>query len=79
MEHIFLLKAKEDLSDEEEKDMLDYLYTAQYLMGGIVAISLGEIFISIQIHAHTLVISILYTLLNSKIQYERRSLFTFCV
>ncbi|KAJ8624042.1 hypothetical protein MRB53_032572 [Persea americana] len=43
VEHIFLLKAKEDLSDEEEKEMLDYLYTAQYLMGGIVAISLGRI------------------------------------
>ncbi|GAB4856889.1 hypothetical protein Ancab_014807 [Ancistrocladus abbreviatus] len=42
VEHVCLLKAKEDLSDEEEKDMLDYLYTSQYLMGGIVAISLGQ-------------------------------------
>ncbi|XP_059643112.1 stress-response A/B barrel domain-containing protein UP3 isoform X2 [Cornus florida] len=43
VEHICLLKAREDLSDEEEKDMLDYLYTSQYQMGGIVAISLGRI------------------------------------
>ncbi|KAK9276608.1 hypothetical protein L1049_006143 [Liquidambar formosana] len=41
VEHICLLKAKENLSDDEEKDMLDYLYTSQYQMGGIVAISLG--------------------------------------
>ncbi|KAA8522378.1 hypothetical protein F0562_013261 [Nyssa sinensis] len=43
IEHICLLKAREDLSDAEEKDMLDYLYTSQYQMGGIVAISLGRI------------------------------------
>ncbi|XP_062145702.1 uncharacterized protein LOC133853709 [Alnus glutinosa] len=43
VEHICLLKAKENLSDKEEKDMLDYLYTTQYQMGGIVAISLGRI------------------------------------
>ncbi|CAK9141859.1 unnamed protein product [Ilex paraguariensis] len=43
VEHICLLKAKENLSDEEEKDMLDYLYTTQYQMGGIIAISLGRI------------------------------------
>lgn len=43
VEHITLVKAKEGLSDEEEKDMLDYLYTSQYQMGGIVAISLGEL------------------------------------
>ncbi|KAJ0960270.1 hypothetical protein J5N97_001911 [Dioscorea zingiberensis] len=43
IEHICLLKSKEDLSDEEEKDMLDYLYTTQYQMRGIVAISLGRI------------------------------------
>ncbi|KAJ8449286.1 hypothetical protein Cgig2_002418 [Carnegiea gigantea] len=42
VEHIFLLKAKKDLSEQEEKDMLDYLYTSQYHMGGIVAISLGR-------------------------------------
>lgn len=41
MEHLCLLRAKEDLSDEQEKDMLDYLYTSQYHMAGIVAISLG--------------------------------------
>lgn len=42
VEHICLLKTKENLTDEEEKDMLDYLYTTQYQMRGIVAISLGE-------------------------------------
>lgn len=44
MEHVSLLKAKQDLSDEEEKDMLDYLYTTQYQMRGILAISLGEFY-----------------------------------
>ncbi|XP_058082660.1 uncharacterized protein LOC131230729 isoform X2 [Magnolia sinica] len=43
VEHICLLKAKADLTDDEEKDMLDYLYTSQYQMGGIIAISLGRI------------------------------------
>ncbi|XP_073000793.1 stress-response A/B barrel domain-containing protein UP3 isoform X2 [Typha latifolia] len=43
VEHIFLLKAKPDLTDVEEKDMLDYLYTCQYQMRGILAISLGRI------------------------------------
>lgn len=43
VEHIFLLKAKENLSDEEEIDMLDSLYTSQYQTRGIIAISLGRI------------------------------------
>ncbi|XP_057764277.1 stress-response A/B barrel domain-containing protein UP3 isoform X2 [Salvia miltiorrhiza] len=43
VEHICLVKAKEDLSEEEEKDMLDFLYTTQYQMRGIVAMSLGRI------------------------------------
>ncbi|PWA38706.1 dimeric alpha-beta barrel [Artemisia annua] len=43
IEHICLLKAKADLSDEDEKDMLDFLYTCQYQMPGILAISLGRI------------------------------------
>ncbi|KAL5552119.1 hypothetical protein UlMin_002295 [Ulmus minor] len=43
VEHLSLLKTKEDLSDEEEKDMLDFLYTTQYQMGGILSISLGRI------------------------------------
>lgn len=43
MEHIFLLSAKADLSEDEEKDMLDHLYTSQYQMSGIIAISLGRI------------------------------------
>jgi len=41
VEHVCLLKAKQELSEEEENDMLDYLYTTQYQMGGVVAISLG--------------------------------------
>lgn len=44
VEHICLVKAKDDLSEEEEKDMLDFLYTTQYQMRGIVAMSLGDIF-----------------------------------
>nr|XP_007160036.1 hypothetical protein PHAVU_002G287200g [Phaseolus vulgaris]ESW32030.1 hypothetical protein PHAVU_002G287200g [Phaseolus vulgaris] len=43
VEHVCLLKAKKDLSEEEENDMLDYLYTTQYQMSGVVAISLGRI------------------------------------
>ncbi|KAL8141659.1 hypothetical protein V2J09_014691 [Rumex salicifolius] len=42
VEHICLIKAKEELSEEQEKNMLDYLYTSQYHMSGIVAISLGR-------------------------------------
>lgn len=45
VEHICLLKAKEDLSNEEENDMLDYLYTTQYQMAGILSVSLGELLI----------------------------------
>ncbi|XP_033142155.1 uncharacterized protein LOC103857429 isoform X2 [Brassica rapa] len=44
VEHVCLLKAKQSLlSEEKEKDMLDYLYTSQYQMRGIVAISVGSI------------------------------------
>lgn len=45
VEHIILLRAKPNISDAEEKDMLDYLYTSQYQMRGILAVSLGEKFI----------------------------------
>lgn len=45
VDHICLLKAKEDLSDEEEKDMLDFLYTTQYQMRGILSVSLGELYL----------------------------------
>lgn len=41
VEHICLLKANKYLSYDQEKDMLDYLYTSQYQMRGIVAVSLG--------------------------------------
>ncbi|XP_012704212.1 uncharacterized protein LOC101783922 isoform X3 [Setaria italica] len=40
VEHIILLRAKPNISDAEEKDMLDYLYTSQYQMRGILAVSL---------------------------------------
>lgn len=50
VEHICLLKAKVDLSEEEENDMLDYLYTTQYQMGGILAISLGELLLHIDMY-----------------------------
>ncbi|XP_057978170.1 uncharacterized protein LOC131164758 [Malania oleifera] len=43
VEHICLLKAKDELSDKEENDMLDYLYTTQYQMRGIIAMSLGRL------------------------------------
>ncbi|KAK3150247.1 hypothetical protein QOZ80_3AG0230770 [Eleusine coracana subsp. coracana] len=43
VEHIILLRAKPNISDVEEKDMLDYLYTSQYQMRGILAVSLGRI------------------------------------
>ncbi|XVE86000.1 hypothetical protein DITRI_Ditri18aG0001000 [Diplodiscus trichospermus] len=43
VEHICLLKAKRDLSNDEENNILDYLYTSQYQMRGIVAVSLGQI------------------------------------
>ncbi|KAK7358646.1 hypothetical protein VNO77_00584 [Canavalia gladiata] len=43
VEHVCLIKAKRNLSEEEENDMLDYLYTTQYQMGGVVAISLGRV------------------------------------
>ncbi|KAF3448534.1 hypothetical protein FNV43_RR09247 [Rhamnella rubrinervis] len=43
VEHICLLKAKVDISEDEENDMLDFLYTTQYQMGGILAVSLGRI------------------------------------
>uniref|UniRef100_A0A7N0VJB6 Stress-response A/B barrel domain-containing protein n=1 Tax=Kalanchoe fedtschenkoi TaxID=63787 RepID=A0A7N0VJB6_KALFE len=43
VEHVCLFQAKEGLSNEEEKNMLDYLYTSQYQMPGIVSISVGRI------------------------------------
>lgn len=45
MEHIILLRANPNISDAEEKDMLDYLYTSQYQMRGILTVSLGEAYI----------------------------------
>lgn len=43
VEHIVLFKTKAGFSDKQEKDMLDFLYTSQYYMRGIIAISLGRI------------------------------------
>ncbi|XP_051194407.1 stress-response A/B barrel domain-containing protein UP3 [Lolium perenne] len=42
-EHIILLRTNPNISDAEEKDMLDYLYTCQYQMRGILTVSLGRI------------------------------------
>lgn len=50
VEHISLLKAKEDLSVKDENDMLDFLYTSQYQMGGVVAISLGGFCRKMKLH-----------------------------
>lgn len=41
VEHICLLKTREDIFEADENNMLDYLYTTQYQMSGIIAISLG--------------------------------------
>lgn len=40
MEHLVLYKM-EDMTDEQEKDMLDHLYSLQYHYRGILAVSLG--------------------------------------
>ncbi len=37
-----LFQMKEDFTDEQEKDMLDHLFTLQYRFRGILAISLGR-------------------------------------
>ena len=41
MEHVVLYKMKDDLTDEQEKDMLDHLFSLQYRFRGILAVSLG--------------------------------------
>lgn len=41
MEHVVLLQMEEDMTDEQEKDMLDHLYSLQYHYRGILAVSLG--------------------------------------
>jgi hypothetical protein len=38
-----LFQMKEDFTDEQEKDMLDHLFTLQYRFRGILAISLGRV------------------------------------
>lgn len=43
IEHVALFQMKKDFTDEQEKDMLDHLYTLQYQMRGIIAVSLGRI------------------------------------
>jgi hypothetical protein len=42
VEHVVLFQMKEDFTDEQEKDMLDHLFTLQYRFRGILAISLGR-------------------------------------
>lgn len=58
VEHVCLLKAKQVLSDKDEKDMLDYLYSSQYQMRGIVAVSLGHLLFIIQLHMSILCLKI---------------------
>ncbi|KAG0621266.1 hypothetical protein M758_3G006300 [Ceratodon purpureus] len=43
MEHLVLYKMKGDITDEQEKDMLDHLYSLQYHYRGILAVSLGSV------------------------------------
>ncbi|KAG0598600.1 hypothetical protein M758_12G086700 [Ceratodon purpureus] len=43
VEHVVLLQMEEDLTDEQEKDMLDHLYSLQYHYRGILAVSLGRV------------------------------------
>jgi hypothetical protein len=43
VEHVVLFQMKEDFTDEQEKDMLDHLFTLQYRFRGILAISLGRV------------------------------------
>lgn len=43
IEHIALFQMKEGFTEDQEKDMLDHLYTLQYQLRGIVAVSLGII------------------------------------
>jgi hypothetical protein len=44
VEHVVLYKMKDDLTDEQEKDMLDHLFSLQYRFRGILAVSLGAYF-----------------------------------
>lgn len=41
MEHLVLYKMNGGMTDEQEKDMLDHLYSLQYHYRGILAVSLG--------------------------------------
>ncbi|XP_024358464.1 uncharacterized protein [Physcomitrium patens] len=43
VEHVVLLQMEEDMTDEQEKDMLDHLYSLQYHYRGILAVSLGRV------------------------------------
>ena len=53
MEHVVLLQMEEHLTDEQEKDMLDHLFSLQYYYRGILAVSLGAF-------QHPVVIEIAY-------------------
>ncbi|XP_024517916.1 stress-response A/B barrel domain-containing protein UP3 isoform X3 [Selaginella moellendorffii] len=43
VDHLVLLKMKEDLTEEQETTMLDNVYTLQYHFRGILCVSLGRI------------------------------------
>lgn len=42
VEHVVLFQMKKGFTEEQEKDMLDHLYTLQYQLRGILAVSLGS-------------------------------------
>ncbi|KAI5068941.1 hypothetical protein GOP47_0015242 [Adiantum capillus-veneris] len=42
IEHVVIFQMKMGFTEEQEKDMLDHLYTLQYQLRGIISISLGS-------------------------------------
>lgn len=42
VEHVVLFQMKEGFTEEQEQDMLDHLYTLQYQLRGIIAVSVGS-------------------------------------
>lgn len=49
VEHVVLFQMKEGFTEEQEQDMLDHLYTLQYQLRGIIAVSVGLCSISLQL------------------------------
>ncbi|MCO5582879.1 hypothetical protein L7F22_036780 [Adiantum nelumboides] len=42
IEHIAIFQMKKGFTEDQEKDMLDHLYTLQYQLRGIISVSLGS-------------------------------------